>query len=492
MRDYKFGDFLRERRKALSLSQFQLGRLMGVSDKAISKWENGTSKPKSSLFKKLADIFDISVDELLQCKLYEKKGSTELELMENKIWESAKERLALIYGDNVPLIAQSRFEYEKSKLEGTFMPVLYSLIAKISAVSKENGYETSCTGSLGSSFIAYILGASSLNPLPPHYLCENCKCVHFMPEYNSAWDMPEKLCTCGNRMARIGHGIPFETVQSEIKCKYAASVVACEMMPKAVEIIKEMSAFMSVVCVMQSSDTAKKYNPYRFFFIPNSKPDFKIVNCNEEERYDLYANYSLSVLASAQLDKLHRLCVECDTKVENIFPESSMLDSLSAATVEGLDEFKSDYMKDLLLKTKPKSFYQLSKICGLAHGTGTWEEVGLELFENGVSLDNLIAFRDDVFIYVIEAMRKKGIYEGLGFAYEIMNTARRGLYVINGIKDKDKRFLEELELAPWFIPAITKLSYLFPKAHALYYVQKTIYLLWFKKHFPKKFDEIIL
>ena len=48
MRDYKFGDFICERRKAVSLSQFQLGRLVGVSDKAVSKWENGTSKPKST------------------------------------------------------------------------------------------------------------------------------------------------------------------------------------------------------------------------------------------------------------------------------------------------------------------------------------------------------------------------------------------------------------------------------------------------------------
>ena len=45
-------------------------------------------------------------------------------------------------------------------------------------------------------------------------------------------------------------------------------------------------------------------------------------------------------------------------------------------------------------------------------------------------------------MYVIEAMRKKGIYEGYGFAYEIIKTARRGLYVINGIKEKDRRFLE--------------------------------------------------
>ena len=65
MRDYDFGKFMYERRTALSLTQYQLGRLVGVSDKAVSKWENGTAHPKSTLLPKIAEILDVSVDELL-------------------------------------------------------------------------------------------------------------------------------------------------------------------------------------------------------------------------------------------------------------------------------------------------------------------------------------------------------------------------------------------------------------------------------------------
>lgn len=43
MNDYGFGNFIRDMRTKRGLSQFQLGRLIGVSDKAVSKWESGGS-----------------------------------------------------------------------------------------------------------------------------------------------------------------------------------------------------------------------------------------------------------------------------------------------------------------------------------------------------------------------------------------------------------------------------------------------------------------
>ena len=43
MRDYSFGNFLHELRTRRGLTQYQLGALVGVSDKAVSKWENGVS-----------------------------------------------------------------------------------------------------------------------------------------------------------------------------------------------------------------------------------------------------------------------------------------------------------------------------------------------------------------------------------------------------------------------------------------------------------------
>ena len=70
MRDYSFGNFLHELRVRRGLTQFQLGMLIGVSDKAVSKWENGSAKPQSGVLSRLGQVLGVSVDELLSCKYH--------------------------------------------------------------------------------------------------------------------------------------------------------------------------------------------------------------------------------------------------------------------------------------------------------------------------------------------------------------------------------------------------------------------------------------
>ncbi len=65
MRDYQFGEFIYKLRTERKLSQSKLGELVGVSNKAVSKWENGVSKPSMDTLKKLAAVFNLSIEELL-------------------------------------------------------------------------------------------------------------------------------------------------------------------------------------------------------------------------------------------------------------------------------------------------------------------------------------------------------------------------------------------------------------------------------------------
>lgn len=61
----KIGKFIKEERKNKKLSQEELGELLGVSNRSISKWETGVSLPDISLFKPLCEVLDISYNELL-------------------------------------------------------------------------------------------------------------------------------------------------------------------------------------------------------------------------------------------------------------------------------------------------------------------------------------------------------------------------------------------------------------------------------------------
>lgn len=74
----RFGEFIRDMRKKKFLTQKDLSKLLNISDKAISKWEVGDSYPDISLLKPLAEVFEISVDELLNCELDNKKQKSQI------------------------------------------------------------------------------------------------------------------------------------------------------------------------------------------------------------------------------------------------------------------------------------------------------------------------------------------------------------------------------------------------------------------------------
>ena len=75
MQDIEFGNRLYRLRKKAGLSQAQLGEKVGVSNKAVSKWENGLAKPGLEIVHRLADTLSVSVDELLSMPAEEKQIS---------------------------------------------------------------------------------------------------------------------------------------------------------------------------------------------------------------------------------------------------------------------------------------------------------------------------------------------------------------------------------------------------------------------------------
>ena len=70
MKDYTFGEHIYELRKARGLTQGDIALYLGISDKAISKWENGTAKPTISNLTKLAELMDLPLEKIVN---YNKK-----------------------------------------------------------------------------------------------------------------------------------------------------------------------------------------------------------------------------------------------------------------------------------------------------------------------------------------------------------------------------------------------------------------------------------
>ena len=72
MNDYNFGSYIYELRRLSGYSQKEVAAFCGVSNKAVSKWETGKTKPKVQLIRKLAEAYKVSPEILLK-KLEERK-----------------------------------------------------------------------------------------------------------------------------------------------------------------------------------------------------------------------------------------------------------------------------------------------------------------------------------------------------------------------------------------------------------------------------------
>jgi len=88
MDQIKIGKFIAECRKKNNLTQMQLAEKLNITDRAISKWENGKSTPDSSIMLELCNELKISVNELLSGEMIEMKDYNQI--AEKNLLEMAK------------------------------------------------------------------------------------------------------------------------------------------------------------------------------------------------------------------------------------------------------------------------------------------------------------------------------------------------------------------------------------------------------------------
>lgn len=142
-------------------------------------------------------------------ELYPPKIAGADEEIINMTYKRAKE----LYGEDLPEIVKKRIERELNSIVSNGYSVIYLIAHKLVKKSLDDGYLVGSRGSVGSSLVATMCGITEVNPLPPHYLCPNCKKSIFPENVEGIVgpDLPNKNCPdCGTPMKKDGYNIPFE------------------------------------------------------------------------------------------------------------------------------------------------------------------------------------------------------------------------------------------------------------------------------------------
>ncbi|HEY8543017.1 MAG TPA: PolC-type DNA polymerase III, partial [Pseudothermotoga sp.] len=153
-----------------------------------------------------------SVEEITP--LEKKLHTPRIEGAEEQVRSIATHRAIQMYGEPLPELIEKRLNKELDAIINHGYAVLYLIAKKMVDKSLQDGYVVGSRGSVGSSFVAFLMGITEVNPLPPHYFCAKCHYIEFVQNngYGSGYDLPLKRCpNCGEFLNRNGQDIPFET-----------------------------------------------------------------------------------------------------------------------------------------------------------------------------------------------------------------------------------------------------------------------------------------
>lgn len=143
------------------------------------------------------------------------KMENSVQIVNDMVYGNAKK----VFGDPLPEIVQTRIEKELEGIIKGGYDVIYLIAQKLVQKSNEDGYLVGSRGSVGSSYVATLMGITEVNPLPPHYVCPKCQYSTFEEDgamlgslYPSGYDLPDKTCpNCNHKLIKEGLDMPFAT-----------------------------------------------------------------------------------------------------------------------------------------------------------------------------------------------------------------------------------------------------------------------------------------
>lgn len=283
-------------------------------------------------------------------------------------------------------------------------------------------------GTVGSSFILCLLGVTTGNPLPPHYYCPQCLSVIWKTTCADGFDLaPDHICEKDGTLLRgDGHNIPWQMLW-----RYGMKETAYEL-----DIAEPL--------------TEAAWAFFQGHWLTKLRPGVEITHRHQD--------------GNPRYMKFSHLCINChldpgeiNSDFYGITPDASCIPNARKVLAAHL-EIQDDL--DANLRSRPAhTFADVLTKYGLVHSTGVWDkDTRFMLDRLGYSLSDMIAYRDDVFYYLLShGFSEEDATEGM---YHVWTG--RGLPVVT----------DEMSLArdKWAMSRCNKIVYVYSKAHAVEYI----------------------